>query len=691
VAEGDGEEQATGDAAATPTVRQRHGGSADVFISYTSADKQAADSICAALERGGILCWIAPRDVTPGVFYADAIVEAINSARILIVVLSVNSVGSQHVLREVERASAKRRPLVAIRLDTTPLPTGLEYFLSASHWLDASGGTIERALPELVTAVRRLLLWPATPGGGVIPPADGVGGTTAIRESTQKPSWKRLWVATAAAVLLLAVLVGKVWLSNRSAMQNTTTPVATVIPATVPAASTISEKSIAVLPFTDMSEKHDQEYFGDGMAEEILDLLAKVPGLTVIGRTSSFQFKGKNEDLRTIGTKLNAAYVLEGSVRNSGDKVRITAQLINTRTGAHEWSETYDRHIGDVLKLQDAIAATVVRELQITIAPDYMTSRSTLKSAEVYDLYLRGRHASDRGDKEGLDEAVTLFQQALDRDPTSADAAAGLAFAYYFQGSDNFLAPAAAFEQARSAAALALKLDPKNVLAHTVLGNIHLLYDWDWAAAAREFQRVSTLAPNSAYALTNEAWLSLALGRWDDALRQIKAAVAQDPLNPDNFENLTYVQMRRGRLPEAEAAIRRALEIRPTYGWGHYLLGLVLLERGDRDAALVEMQQETSDDGRETGLAIVYHALGRKTESDAVLARLIKEYADGSAFEIALVYGFRGQSDEAMHWLERAYVQKDAALFQVKSYLPLKSLAGDPRFKAFLKKMNLPE
>src|ERR1035438_10673791 len=157
VAESGGEGQSTGDVPATPSAMHRHGGSADVFISYASADKQAADSICAALERGGVVRWIAPRDVTPGVFYADGIVEAINSARILIVVLSVNSVGSQHVLREVERASAKRRPLVAIRLDTTPLPTGLEYFLSASHWLDASGGTIERGLPNLLDRKRTRL------------------------------------------------------------------------------------------------------------------------------------------------------------------------------------------------------------------------------------------------------------------------------------------------------------------------------------------------------------------------------------------------------------------------------------------------------------------------------------------------------------------------------------------------------
>lgn len=438
-----------------------------------------------------------------------------------------------------------------------------------------------------------------------------------------------------------------------------------------------------------MSEKHDQEYFGDGMAEEILDLLTKIPVLTVIGRTSSFQFKGKNEDLRAIGTKLNAAYVLEGSVRKSGDQVRITAQLINAHSGAHEWSETYDRPVGDVLKLQDAIAAAIVRELELTVSPGFVQSRSTLRNADAYDLMLRGRHAADRFDKEGLDEAVTLFRQALDRDPTSADAAAELASAYLNQGAYLFLPGAA--EQARRAVAVALKLDPRNELAHSILSSIHLQYDWDWAAAEQEYLQVATIAPGSADVLSNEAWLSLVLGRWDDALRQIKAAIAQDPLNPDSFEALTWVQIGRGHLDQAEGAMRRALEIRPTYTWGHFILGLVLLARGHDDAALLEMQQETSDEVRQAGLAMVYYALGNKVDFDAALARMLKEQGAENAFEIANVYAFRGQSEKAMDWLERAYVQKDTNMFLMKSYLPLKNLAGNSRFKAFLRKMNLPE
>jgi TolB-like protein/Flp pilus assembly protein TadD len=399
------------------------------------------------------------------------------------------------------------------------------------------------------------------------------------------------------------------WLAKHSA----TEPLATA------ATNVVSNKSVAVLPFIDMSQKKDQEYFADGMAEEILDLLAKVPGLTVIGRTSSFQFKGKNADLRTIGTQLNAAYVLEGSVRSSGDQVRITAQLINTRTGVHEWSETYDRRMGDVLKLQDAIAVAVVRELQLTVAPGYLNSRSSEKNAEVYDLYLRGRHAYDRNDNEGTDEAATLFQQALDRDPTFADAAAQLANTYVSKVILGSLAPATGFEQARRAASTALKLDPKSAEAHAVLGAIHIFYDWDWAAAEREVQQALTLAPGNVDVLSVEALLSYVLGHWDDAVRQMKAALAQDPINPLTLQTLANFQESRGHLPEAEAAHRRALDIRPTIGYGHYNLGLILLARGDRDAALLEMQQEPIDEGKRQGLAIAYYALGRKLESDAAL------------------------------------------------------------------------
>ena len=640
-----------------------------VFISYASRDAAIANSIVEHLEQHGLRCWMAPRDVKPGAQYADAIVAAINEAKAVVLLLSQDAVASSHVGREVERAASKHKPIIAFRIDPATLNRTLEYFLSESQWIDVPAIGMPAALAKLAEAA----------------------GQGSRQEEAAKPLdlakprarlGERAKLVVGAVVLVtvgVAVTLGvHSWSKSRNAAQ----PAATM---------TITDKSIAVLPFVDMSEKHDQEYFGDGMAEEIIDLLVKIPNLTVIGRTSSFQFKGKNADLRTIGTELNAAHVLEGSVRKSGDQVRITAQLINTRTGTHEWSETYDRHIGDVLKLQDAVASAVARELQLTVTPGDVQPRSTLKNSDAYDLMLRGRHAADRWDKEGLDEAVSLFQQALNRDPNFADAAAALALAYEVQGEYYYLAPAAAFDRARRMAATALRLDQKNRLAHTVLGYIGIVYDWDWVAAERECQQVATLAPGSSAAVEVNALLSLTLGRWDDALRQIKAELAQDPLDTDSFETLTKIQWSRGHLPEAEAAERRVLEIRPTREWAHFYLGVLLLARGDRDSALLEMQQETNDEAQQGGLAMAYHALGRNADSDAALARMLKEQADVNAFGIAEVYAFRGQLDEAMRWLERAYAQKDPGLYLIKPDLPLKSLAADPRFKAFLRKMNLPE
>jgi TolB-like protein len=359
-----------------------------VFVSYASQDAAVADAVVASLEKLGIRCWIAPRDVTPGSQYADEIVGAINDAKLVVLVLSEHAVASPHVGKEIERASSKRRRIIALRTDAAALTRSFEYFLSESQWIDVAVLGMPGALTKLTQAV----------GQGVAPSSwvsAGLGADArdpADRKRKLKFSTIHRVIAGAVFLVVAVIVVGVViryWPSKQGGPP-------------APAVAAISDKSIAVLPFADMSQMKDQEYFGDGMAEEILDLLAKIPGLTVIGRTSSFQFKGKSEDLRKIGTELNAAYVLEGSVRSSGDQVRITAQLINTKTGAHEWSETYDRPIGDVLKLQDAIAAAVVRELQLTVDPKHRALRSTLRSPETYDLILRGRHALDRGDRAGF-------------------------------------------------------------------------------------------------------------------------------------------------------------------------------------------------------------------------------------------------------------------------------------------------
>jgi TolB-like protein/DNA-binding winged helix-turn-helix (wHTH) protein/Tfp pilus assembly protein PilF len=459
-----------------------------------------------------------------------------------------------------------------------------------------------------------------------------------------------------------------------------------------PAPQVVSQKSIAVLPFLDMSEKKDQEYFGDGMAEEILDLLVKIPGLKVIGRTSSFQFKGKNEDLRTIGNKLGAAYVLEGSVRESGNRLRVSAQLIDSRDGTQLMSQTYDRDMSDILKMQDEIAATLVRALQIEVsAADGIVPRPALSNTESYTLYLQGRHAVDRFDQKGFEQAANYFQRALELDPSFAAAAAELASTYSALGEWDFMPRAIASERARNLAERAISLKPDLAIAHAVLGNIHLVYDWDWPAADREIRQAMVLAPNDALILQMAARHLLITGRWDDALKLLNASLEQDPLSPGGYIQLNWVQIRRGRLAEAEAAVRRTLEISPTFSWAHYYLGVTLLARGQREAALAEFQKETADGGRLGGCAIAYFALGRKSESNAALAARLKLDANDDAFGIASTYAFRGESDEAMRWLDRAYAQKDPGLYTIKGEPPLKNLEADPRFKAFLRKMNLPD
>jgi TolB-like protein/Flp pilus assembly protein TadD len=637
----------------------------DVFVSYASQDAAVANSLVENLEQHGLKCWIAPRDVKPGAQYADAIVRAINEAKAVVLVMSGSAVASSHVGKEIERGSSKRKPIIAFRIDAVPLNHALEYFLSESQWIDVPQLGMPAALTKLAEAVGHVSASPQA-----VPPASSSGGV-----------WKGAAIA-AAVVVGVGIAVGlglHFWSLGRSG-------------APASAVAAISDKSIAVLPFTDMSEKRDQEYFADGMAEEIIDLLVKIPGLKVISRTSSFQFKGKTEDLRSIAAQLGVAYVLEGSVRKSGDHLRVTAKLINSKDGTQLWSQTYDRDLTDVLRMQDEIALALVRALQIEVSGEGIGVRPALRNTEAYTLYLQGRHAKDRFDQTGAEQAIDDFERALELDPTFAAAEVGLADAYFLLGLYGFMPPTIAFEKSRQAAQRALKLDPNLAIAHGQLGDIHRTYDWDWAAADRELKQALALGPADGNILFYAAVQSLGMGRWDVALKQVNAALAQDPLSPPPYQVLCYIQLRRGRFEEAEAAARRFLEINPVNAYGHAIIGTVLLVRGQPAAALTEYLKETVEAARLAGSAMAYSALGRKADSDAPLAQLLKYQADRYPFRIAQVYAFRGETDEALKWLDLAYAQKDSGGLPVIKGDPLfKKIEGDPRYKAFLKKMNLPD
>ena len=448
--------------------------------------------------------------------------------------------------------------------------------------------------------------------------------------------------------------------------------------------------TIAVMPFVDMSEKQDQQYFADGMAEEVANLLTKVPGVRVIGRTACSQFRGKSEDLRKIGRVLGAAYAVEGSVRRSGNRLRVTAQLTGTRDGSHLWSGSYNKDFDEVLKIQDEIAAGLVRALQVAVGAD-LPSRPILKSAVGYDLYQRGRHALDRFDKVGFESAAGYFEQALALDPTALRAAESLALVHIYIAEWGYAPPREGFERARASCGSVLKLDPNSAMAHAQLAFISAVYGWDWAAAVAGIQRALALDPRDPGILVIAGIIHLALGRLDDAAAAFNAASALDPLGAVAHGALGTIHYRSGRLSQAEAEFRRVLEISPTFLWAHWSLGTVLLAAGKLDAALSHMYQTSPECGGDAGLACVYHVMGRNAESDAALARATKELAGTSAYGIAEVYAYRGEIDQAFAWLDRAYRQRDVLLYRIKGNPLLMTLEADARYKTFLRKMKLPE
>jgi TolB-like protein/tetratricopeptide (TPR) repeat protein len=667
--------------------------SRDVFVSYASQDAAIANAVVLALERGGLTCWIAPRDVTPGALYADGIIRAINEAKVLVLVLSGSSIASPHVGKEVERASSKRRPIITLRTDAAPLTTALEYFLSESQWIDWESEGKESALKKVTNAVRRHVTVGHAIGTSVdarttvASKSDGSHGTRGQRR-------RFMAVATVVAALAVAaayIIVDNFWQPKHVAEDKSLAAAVPKAAADLPAIPVIVEKTVAVLPFIDMSEKKDQEYFADGMSEEIIDLLAKMPGLTVIGRTSSFQFKGKSEDLRTIGTTLGAGYVLEGSVRKAASKIRVTAQLIDTKDGTHSWSDTFDRDFGDVLSLQDEIAAGVARALQVTVDTDISQRQRKLTSATTYTLYLRGRHALDRQDESGFQEAQTDFEQALALDPSYIQAAEQLVKTLAGQVAEGFVPSEIGWQRVRKAADEALRLDANSALVHSFLGLRYALYEFDFKAADTEVAQALKLSPRDPSVLGAAARLAFIHGRFDEALRLVNNSLAVDPLAPLNFELLGDIRYFSGKFPEAEAAIRKTIQISPTSANMHYSLGLVLLAHGLPAAALKEMEIETPDGGRDAGLAIVYHSLGRHAESDSALQRLTQQYGANWAYGVAKAHSFRGERDNAFVWLDRSYSQRNSSLQYVKGDPLLANLRGDPRYTAFLRKMNLTE
>jgi TolB-like protein/class 3 adenylate cyclase/Tfp pilus assembly protein PilF len=460
--------------------------------------------------------------------------------------------------------------------------------------------------------------------------------------------------------------------------------------------------SIAVLPFVNLTRDEENEYFAAGLADELLNMLSKIRDVRVASRTSAFYFKGKDVDLATVAQKLNVATVLEGSVRKSGNRVRITVQLIEVATDSHLWSETYDRELTEIFAVQDDIAKSVVTELRVallgearspTVAAQVAAEVETLGRSrggdvEAYRLYLQGRFFVDR--KLGKENArgMEMLRQALALQPDFALAWTGLARGYRHEAEYFSQSVAPSYAQARAAAQRALELAPEGVEGHIELGRIRTS-DWDWQGAEAALARALQLASENAEALLAAGVLARIRGQPAEGIAFGRRAVALDPLSVDGHVELARTLIAAGQLDAAEDSVRAATDLNPATGSLFARLGTIRMMQGRPEEAIAAYRKEHLEYARLWGVAVASHALDRAADSDAALNALIERYSDSCAYQIGEIHAFRGDTESAFAWLERAYAQRDHGLHAVLHSVFLNNLRGDPRWRVLLSKLGL--
>ena len=458
-------------------------------------------------------------------------------------------------------------------------------------------------------------------------------------------------------------------------------------------------ESIAVLPFDNLSRDPEQEYFADGMTEELITNLGNIGALRVISRTSVMQYKGTRKPLPQIARELNVDAVLEGSVLRSGNRVRITAQLLHASTDRHLWAESYERDLRDVLALQSEVAGAIANEIQIklTFSEQLRVGGSRPVNPEAYEAYLRGRYQWNRRTEESLEKAVEHFQKAIEIDPLYAPAYAGLADCYSIFGDNGFRRPREVFPQARTAAMRALEIDPTLAEAHTSLASVMKAYEWDWAGAEREFRQAIELNPNYSTARQFHGELLESVGRFEEAIAELKRARQLDPFAPRVYGILAWILYLGQRYDEGMAVVQKGLEVDPNSSVLFYVRGEIYLQKGMFNQALADFQQaEGLLPGPyypRLGLVRGYAVLGRKPEALKELDELnaISRHRYVMPTSLALAYSELGDKQQAFAWLGKAYEERDPWLgLTLKSEPGFDRLRSDPRFQELVRRMNFP-
>jgi TolB-like protein len=440
-----------------------------------------------------------------------------------------------------------------------------------------------------------------------------------------------------------------------------------------------------------MSEKKDQEYFSDGLSDELINHLSHNPGLKVIARTSSFQFKGRNEDVRSIAGRLGVAHLLEGSVRRAGHDLRVTTQLIRASDGVQLWSQTYDRSLADIFKVQDEIADRVAKALNATLG---IVDRPIGQGSDVeaYNLVLEGNYYKARRTKANVEKAIQLYKKAIDTRPKYALAWARLASAYF--NLEEAKGTPSADDNAKIIHALdrAIRLDPNLVWAYFTRAGFEMAINWNWAAAHADHERIQALDPGNTYLLPSALGdMALVSGHVPEAVEQYERVIELNPLDPVSLKAIGVALCASQRLPECLQYRLRLQQLHPDFGGVNSFVGVARLYLGQLPEALGAMENEPEQDLRLAGLAMVYMAMGKRTESDAALRTLEERFASEDTYEIAQIHAFRGETDVALEWLQRSYQMHNSKILFIKTDPLLRNLHGDRRFQNLLVKLKLPE
>jgi len=658
-----------------------------VFLSYTAQDMQTARTIFDALQAAGIEVWFDRSQLRGGDAWDQKIRREIQECALFIPVISSNTAARREGYFRLEWDLADQRThmmarnrafIVPVCVDTTPetIADVPESFQRA-HWTRLPAGA---ATPEFTEHIRRLLAADSTttPLG----PAEfqpGLPGATSGRRFGAV-SRRSVLLGSVAAVLLavLAYLgIGRL----RS------------LPSAAVARFAPPPHSIAVLPFANLSGDSKQEYFSEGLTEEVLNSLAQITQLQIAGRTSSFYFKGKDVDLGTIARKLNVADVLEGSVRRSAGTIRVTAQLTNTVTGYEVWSKTYDRDAGDVLKLQTEIATAVADALKVTLLGD-VAARIELggtRNPAAFDTYLRASRTYQLRHETGdIPAAVALYSQAIDLDPNYALAFAGRSLALSTYGAEvaTETAKRESFTKAEADAREAIALAPQLAEAHLALANVYNDGPLDFGQAGVEYRRALALGSGSARVLSNAGGNAAYMGHFDVAIAATRRAVVLDPLNRSSHTGFGLALYLARRYQEAAAAYAEAISLNPDFAPAYAERGLALYGQGDLQGARASCEAKRDFWYDQQCLAVVYEKLGRHAEAEAELKKIQAAAGDAAAYQYASILAQWGDHEKALEWLDAAFRMRDPGLMALKTDPLLDPLHPEPRFQAMLQALG---